>query len=126
MNKKKLDADDREFAAQDQKMSNLALGAGCHPDHVGRVLDHYAQALVDHGDDVDLGALTDAHHAEHVRRIIRDNPQVHVHYKPPTPTGPHADHEEGGVPTPPPGKTFKPGKPNSATRAELRARGVRY
>jgi len=114
----------------DAKMGSLALGAGVHPKHVGRVLDHLATSYSDartsgRMSKADLEGLTDAAHAEHLRRIVAANPETHVHYKPPAATGDHADHE-GGVPVPPPGKTFRPGKRNTATRAELRASGVRY
>jgi hypothetical protein len=117
------------FTRADAKMQSIALGAGVHPAHVGPVLDHLAKSYVaartsGRMSKSELEGLTDAHHAEHIRRIVAANPETHVHYKPPSPTGDNADHE--GVPVPPPGKTFKPGKKNTATRAELRASGVRY
>jgi hypothetical protein len=121
--------DPEEFERTDQRMRAIALGAGVAPASVPRVLDHYAKTLQKHVDagDVDPDELTDAHHAEHIRRIVASNPETHVHYRPPEPTGPHADHEgDSRAPSPPAGKTFKPGQKNTATRAEMRKRGVTY
>ena len=120
------EADREEFAREDQKMKALALGAGAHPACVEKVLSHYAKTLDKH-DDVDPNTLSDAAHAEHLRRIVASNPETHVHFQPPPPVGPHADHEgDPRVPRAPKGKTFAPGKSNSASRAEMRARKITY
>jgi hypothetical protein len=115
--------DDEEAACRqfDARMGSIALGAGVHPAHVEEALDELANRYAD-ADDLD--GRTDAHHGEEFRRILADRPELHAHYQPPEAIGPHADHER--VPRPPKGKTFAPGKKNTASRAELRKAGVRY
>ncbi len=110
--------DPEAFERDDQRLQALALGAGIHPKHVQRALDHYAATLKKHVDagDVDVDQLTDAHHAENLRRVVAENPSIHVHAKEPAPVGPHEDHE-----------SFAPGKTNEKTvRARLKAKGISY
>jgi hypothetical protein len=118
------DEDEELYRSNDAAMANIALGAGVHPAHLDEALTAIGKKYAALPGD-ELSEKTAAHHGEEFRRLLaNERPEWHAHYSPPPATGPHEDHQ--GAPRPPPGKTWKPGKSNSASRADLKKAGINY